>query len=288
MASTAGISGSHTQQTCARTRGGTVCRLGEGEKERIQHCETRLWRTRPLISLALRSRGSTQGTQTVALRGRTLNGAPRPHTGATRRGLTSLPGARRRLDELRKARGVLTEARSRCRAPARSLRKVAAVCNCTRQSLEAPPRANGRRHVGGPRWGHVGVRVRCRPVRAAVAKMASMRESDTGLWLHNKLGATDELWAPPSIASLLTAAVIDNIRLCFHRLSSAVKLKLLLGTLHLPRRTVDEVRARAGFAPAGAPLLPAASICAVPCPSPAGREHLRVGAAWPPQVARTP
>ncbi|XP_051056189.1 negative elongation factor A [Phodopus roborovskii] len=72
--------------------------------------------------------------------------------------------------------------------------------------------------------------------------MASMRESDTGLWLHNKLGATDELWAPPSIASLLTAAVIDNIRLCFHRLSSAVKLKLLLGTLHLPRRTVDEMK----------------------------------------------
>ncbi|KAJ8783477.1 hypothetical protein J1605_009182 [Eschrichtius robustus] len=72
--------------------------------------------------------------------------------------------------------------------------------------------------------------------------MASMRESDTGLWLHNKLGATDELWAPPSIASLLTPAVIDNIRLCFHGLSSAVKLKLLLGTLHLPRRTVDEVR----------------------------------------------
>ncbi|KAM4854446.1 negative elongation factor A [Thomomys bottae] len=72
--------------------------------------------------------------------------------------------------------------------------------------------------------------------------MASMRESDTGLWLHNKLGATDELWAPPSIASLLTAAVIDNIRLCFPRLSSAVKLKLLLGTLHLPRRTVDEMK----------------------------------------------
>lgn len=72
-------------------------------------------------------------------------------------------------------------------------------------------------------------------------KMASMRESDTGLWLHNKLGSTDELWAPPSIASLLTASVIDNIRLCFHGLSSAVKLKLLLGMLHLPRRAVDEV-----------------------------------------------
>nr|XP_033806773.1 negative elongation factor A isoform X2 [Geotrypetes seraphini] len=72
--------------------------------------------------------------------------------------------------------------------------------------------------------------------------MASMRESDTGLWLHNKLGSTDELWAPPSIASLLTASVIDNIRLCFHGLSSAVKLKLLLGTLHLPRRAVDEMK----------------------------------------------
>ncbi|XP_075427159.1 negative elongation factor A [Ascaphus truei] len=72
--------------------------------------------------------------------------------------------------------------------------------------------------------------------------MASMRESDTGLWLHNKLGSPDELWAPPSIASLLTATVIDNIRLCFHKLSSAVKLKLLLGMLHLPRRTVDEMK----------------------------------------------
>lgn len=108
-----------------------------------------------------------------------------------------------------------------------------------------------------------------------------MRESDTGLWLHNKLGATDELWAPPSIASLLTAAVIDNIRLCFHRLSSAVKLKLLLGTLHLPRRTVDEVRARASLSPAGAQLLPPSSTCAVPCPSPAGHAQLRVGAVSP-------
>nr|XP_056704848.1 negative elongation factor A [Euleptes europaea] len=76
--------------------------------------------------------------------------------------------------------------------------------------------------------------------------MASMRESDTGLWLHNKLGSTDELWAPPSIASLLTAAVIDNIRLCFHGLSSPVKLKLLLGALHLPRRAVDEMKVALG------------------------------------------
>lgn len=69
-----------------------------------------------------------------------------------------------------------------------------------------------------------------------------MRESDTGLWLHNKLGSTDELWAPSSIASLLTPTVIDNIRLCFHNLSSPVKLKLLIGMLHLPRRAVDEMK----------------------------------------------
>lgn len=74
--------------------------------------------------------------------------------------------------------------------------------------------------------------------------MASMKDSDTGLWLHNKLGSTDELWTPPSIASLLTVSVIDNIRLCFSSLSPPVKLKLLLGMLHLPRRTVDEVGSR--------------------------------------------
>ncbi|KAK1797249.1 hypothetical protein P4O66_008633 [Electrophorus voltai] len=72
--------------------------------------------------------------------------------------------------------------------------------------------------------------------------MASMRDSDTGLWLHNKLGSTDELWTPSSIGSLLTVSVIDNIRLCFSNLSPPVKLKLLLGMLHLPRRTVDEMK----------------------------------------------
>uniref|UniRef100_A0A8C4ECA3 Negative elongation factor complex member A n=1 Tax=Dicentrarchus labrax TaxID=13489 RepID=A0A8C4ECA3_DICLA len=75
-----------------------------------------------------------------------------------------------------------------------------------------------------------------------VLTMASMKDSDTGLWLHNKLGSTDELWTPPSIASLLTVSVIDNIRLCFSSLSPPVKLKLLLGMLHLPRRTVDEMK----------------------------------------------
>uniref|UniRef100_A0A8D0CLE1 Negative elongation factor complex member A n=1 Tax=Scleropages formosus TaxID=113540 RepID=A0A8D0CLE1_SCLFO len=73
-------------------------------------------------------------------------------------------------------------------------------------------------------------------------KRLTMDNIDTGLWLHNKLGSTDELWAPSSIASLLTVSVIDNIRLCFSSLSPPVKLKLLLGMLHLPRRTVDEMK----------------------------------------------
>lgn len=46
----------------------------------------------------------------------------------------------------------------------------------------------------------------------------------------------------PSITSLLTATVINNIRLCFPNLSSAVKLKLLLGTLHLSQHAVDEMK----------------------------------------------
>ncbi|MBZ3885627.1 Negative elongation factor A [Sciurus carolinensis] len=36
--------------------------------------------------------------------------------------------------------------------------------------------------------------------------------------------------------------VIDNIRLCFHRLSLAMKLKLLLPTLRRPSCTVDEMK----------------------------------------------
>ena len=67
-----------------------------------------------------------------------------------------------------------------------------------------------------------------------------MKDSDTSLWLHNKLGSTDELWTPSSIASLLTN-VIDNLQSgLFLSLSTPVKLKLLLGMLHLPRCTTDD------------------------------------------------
>uniref|UniRef100_A0A8C4R236 Negative elongation factor complex member A n=1 Tax=Eptatretus burgeri TaxID=7764 RepID=A0A8C4R236_EPTBU len=72
--------------------------------------------------------------------------------------------------------------------------------------------------------------------------MASVRESDTSLWLHNKLGSPDELWTPAGVVSLLSKDVVQNIEGCFRSLSSPVKLKLLLGVLHLPRRTVDEIK----------------------------------------------
>ncbi|MBZ3871335.1 Negative elongation factor A [Sciurus carolinensis] len=52
----------------------------------------------------------------------------------------------------------------------------------------------------------------------------------------------DQLWVPPSIVTLLKATVIDNIRLCFHRLLWVVKLKLLLQTLCRLRRTVDDMK----------------------------------------------
>uniref|UniRef100_A0A8D2B9U7 NELF-A N-terminal domain-containing protein n=1 Tax=Sciurus vulgaris TaxID=55149 RepID=A0A8D2B9U7_SCIVU len=64
-----------------------------------------------------------------------------------------------------------------------------------------------------------------------------------GLWLHNKLGASTSCGRhPASRPCSRRAAVIDNIRLCFHRLSLAVNLKLLLRMLHLLRRTVDEMK----------------------------------------------
>lgn len=70
--------------------------------------------------------------------------------------------------------------------------------------------------------------------------MAS-REGDTALWLHNKLGSTDDLWSGNSICSQLTRDKLVNIQDCFHNLQSYVKVKLLLSFLHLPKRNMDEV-----------------------------------------------
>ena len=71
--------------------------------------------------------------------------------------------------------------------------------------------------------------------------MANVRDSDTSLWLHNKLGTSNDQWSGGSICSQLSRDVLRNIRDCFNNLQSQVKLKLLLAFLHIPRRNVDEV-----------------------------------------------
>ncbi|XP_067145435.1 negative elongation factor A isoform X1 [Centruroides vittatus] len=72
------------------------------------------------------------------------------------------------------------------------------------------------------------------------SKMAHVKDSDTSLWLHNKLGTSNDLWLGGSICSQLSQDVLRNIRECFIELQSQVKLKLLLSFLHIPRRNVDE------------------------------------------------
>ena len=73
-----------------------------------------------------------------------------------------------------------------------------------------------------------------------VVSMA-VREGDVALWLHNKLGSTDDLWSGSSICSQLTREKLLLIQDCFHNLQPHVKVKLLLSFLHIPKRNVEEV-----------------------------------------------
>jgi len=70
--------------------------------------------------------------------------------------------------------------------------------------------------------------------------MSNVRDSDTSLWLHNKLGS-NESWSGGSISSQLNPEVLRNIKDCFMDLQTQVKLKLLLSFFHIPRRNIDEV-----------------------------------------------
>ena len=72
-------------------------------------------------------------------------------------------------------------------------------------------------------------------------KMSDMKDSDTSLWLYNKLGTSNDTWIGGSICSQLNAEVLRNIRECFIELQTQVKLKLLLSFLHIPRRHIEEV-----------------------------------------------
>ncbi|KNC31580.1 Negative elongation factor A [Lucilia cuprina] len=69
------------------------------------------------------------------------------------------------------------------------------------------------------------------------------RDSDTSLWLHNKLGTSNDSWISGSICSQLNKEVLRNIKECFPDLQTQVKLKLLLSFFHIPRRLVEEWKA---------------------------------------------
>ena len=71
-------------------------------------------------------------------------------------------------------------------------------------------------------------------------KMATMREADTALWLHNKL-SSDDMWSGTNIWSSLTKEVLRNTQECFHTLDSQVKIKLLMSFLYIPRRSAEEL-----------------------------------------------
>ena len=71
--------------------------------------------------------------------------------------------------------------------------------------------------------------------------MTNTHENDTATWLCNKLGSAEELWVPASISGIIKTTKIDNILRCFEFLPTIVKIKLLIGILHLPRRNLDEV-----------------------------------------------
>jgi hypothetical protein len=73
-------------------------------------------------------------------------------------------------------------------------------------------------------------------------KMASnVRDSDTSLWLHNKLGISTDSWAGGSICSQLNPEVLKNIQECFVELQTQVKLKFLLSFFQFSRRNLEEV-----------------------------------------------
>lgn len=68
------------------------------------------------------------------------------------------------------------------------------------------------------------------------------RDFGTALWLHNKLGTSNDQWSGRTIVSQLSQEKLRNIRDCFIDLQPQVKLKLLLSIVHIAKRNVDEWR----------------------------------------------
>ncbi|CAG0894145.1 unnamed protein product [Cyprideis torosa] len=75
-------------------------------------------------------------------------------------------------------------------------------------------------------------------------EMAASRDSETHIWLLNKLGTSNDTWVGGSIWSHFTVDVLRNIEECFatKNLPAQVKLKVLLSIFQMPRRNLDEWR----------------------------------------------
>lgn len=67
-----------------------------------------------------------------------------------------------------------------------------------------------------------------------------IHKSDMLLWLHNKLGITNDSWIDGSICSQLSPEILNNIKDCFLDLQTQVKLKLLLSFVYIPEKKLKE------------------------------------------------
>jgi len=72
----------------------------------------------------------------------------------------------------------------------------------------------------------------------------SASQVDTSLWLHNKLGTSNDSWTGGSIVSLLNTDKLVQINACFMDLQPQVKLKLLLSFFHIGRRNLEAWRSQ--------------------------------------------
>eukprot|EP00117_Sycon_ciliatum_P038631 scpid62159/ scgid1454/ Negative elongation factor A; Wolf-Hirschhorn syndrome candidate 2 homolog len=72
--------------------------------------------------------------------------------------------------------------------------------------------------------------------------MACVQEKDTGQWLTKKLTA-DSTWDAQSISAFLNQKQLENVVQCFEKLSTILKLKVMLSLLYVPARNLVEGQA---------------------------------------------
>jgi negative elongation factor A len=73
----------------------------------------------------------------------------------------------------------------------------------------------------------------------------AVRDSDTLLWLHNKLGV-DNSWGSGNIASLLTADVLRNVIARQDELETRVKIKLLMSFIDIKPDAMESMKSEVG------------------------------------------